>query len=73
MCIVSAYSAIIHIRFKFHEIPFSGYLVTAPDGHGQNYIPPPLAGDNKKCSKKRLLMCGILLSSSNTIVTALFD
>ena len=50
MCIASVYGAIRHIRFKFNEIPFSGYLVMALDGHGQNYIPPPLAGDNKKCS-----------------------
>ena len=41
----------IHIQYKFHEIPFSGNLVMAPDGrterqtdggtdgHGQTYIP----------------------------------
>ena len=43
-------------KCKFHEIPLSGYLVMAPDGrrdsrqtdgHGQNYNPPPSAGDNK--------------------------
>ena len=22
----------IHIKYKFHEIPFSGYVVMAPDG-----------------------------------------
>ena len=42
---------VIHIKYKFHEIPFSGYLVMATegwtDGHGQNYIPPPSAGVNK--------------------------
>ena len=43
---------VIHIYYKFHEIPFCGYLVMAtdqgwPDGHGQNYIPSTSAGDNK--------------------------
>ena len=46
---------VIHIYYKFHEIPFSGYVVMAPDGrtvgrmdgHGQTYIPPPSAEDNK--------------------------
>ena len=42
---------VIHIKYKFHEIPFSGYIVEAPDGrndgHGQTYIPPPSAGDKK--------------------------
>ena len=32
---------VIYIKVKLHEIPFSGYLVIAPDGHGQNYILPP--------------------------------
>ena len=40
---------VIHIQYKFHEIPFSGYLVMAPDGrtdgHGQNYIPPAFGGN----------------------------
>ena len=40
----------MYIQYKIHEIPSSGYLLMAPngqkDGHGQNYIPPPLAGDN---------------------------
>ena len=43
---------VIHIEYKFDEIPFSGYVVMAPegpmDGHGQTYIPPPSAGDNKE-------------------------
>ena len=47
---------VIHIKYKFHEIPFSGYIVMAPDrrterrtdGHGQTYISPPSAGDKKR-------------------------
>ena len=42
---------VINIKCKFDEILSSGYLVMAPDrpmdGHGQTYIPLPLAGDNK--------------------------
>ena len=49
----SAYDSNI---FKFHEIPYCGYFKMAPDGpkdgrtdgHGQNNIPPPSAGDKKK-------------------------
>ena len=48
----------IHIQHKFHEIQLCNYLVMTPDGqmdgrtegqmdgHGQNYMPPPSAGDN---------------------------
>ena len=57
---------VIHIQYKFHEIPFVSYLVMAPDGrtdgrtdgHGQTYIPPPSAGDKKKevghCNKHQV-------------------
>ena len=42
---------VMHTYFKFHENPFSGYLVMAPDGqmdgltdgHGQINIHPPSA------------------------------
>ena len=44
---------VIYIHIKFHQIPLIGYLVMAPDrhdewteGHEENYIPPPPAGDN---------------------------
>ena len=44
---------VIYIHIKVYQIPLIGYLVMAPDGHdewaeghGENYIPPPPAGDN---------------------------
>ena len=47
---------VIYKCIKFHEIPYSGYLVMAPDrrkdgrtdGLGQNNIPPPSPGDNNE-------------------------
>ena len=47
---------VIYIHIKFHQIPLLSYLVMAlgqhdgwmygqRDGHGENYIPPPLVGD----------------------------
>ena len=34
---------VIHIQYKFHDIPFSGYLAMAPDGRTDmdKTIPPP--------------------------------
>ena len=46
-------TTVIHIQYKFHEIPSIGYLVMAEDGETdgrkdgqcQTYIHPPSAGD----------------------------
>ena len=56
---VNQHIMVIYIHIKFHQIPLIGYLVMAPDGrdrrmeertdgHGENYIPPPLVGDTKR-------------------------
>ena len=48
------YTMVIYIQYKFHEIPFIGYLDMAEDRQRERWtkgrltnIPPPLAGDKK--------------------------
>ena len=35
----------MYIHIKFHQIPLIGRTDGMTKGHGENYIPPPLAGD----------------------------